>query len=132
MLQASLQEVVQLDLNQAQQQLQQVMEPLMVWCQKNGFLVPSTPHVSHLIGIRPPPQQNMTPEQLAQVAKDLYHNHRIILAPRCGGWRLSPYLDTNPQDVEALVNALQEIFFSKESLKARDEGLVEPLLSFPK
>ncbi|KAL7560415.1 hypothetical protein ACA910_016166 [Epithemia clementina (nom. ined.)] len=137
MLQASLQEVAQLNVESVQQSLKQIMQPLLKWCHDHNFVIPSQPHAYHIIGIQPPPysillqqpnvlllshqqkqqeqrnhyQERLSPKQLVQIARHLEQAHGIILQARCGGLRVAPYLDTTPQDVQALIDALQDIYF---------------------
>ena len=136
MLRAALNEVVQLNVHNAQERLKRIMQPLLQWCHDHHFVVPSQPHVYHLIGIQPPPMKirsttttttddtsqlpvlqphvhanRLSPKQLVQVVRHLQEEHGIVLQARCGGLRISPYLDTSPQDVQTVIDALEDVFF---------------------
>ena len=56
----------------------------------------------------------LSPKQLVQVAQHLERKYGIVLQARCGGFRIAPYLDTTPEQVQALIQALEEIFFGSD------------------
>lgn len=110
MLQTSLEHVILLDPVQTQQQLQNLMEPLLSWVMQEAggrfSISGQRPRAAHLIGIIP---RDKTPEELIEMSELLEHDHGIIVAVRCGGLRVSPYLTNTPEDVTRLIEALQQL-----------------------
>jgi selenocysteine lyase/cysteine desulfurase len=124
MLCASLQLVVQLDLYQVQAQLGALMQPLLDWATAHhhgGFAIPARhahhssglDYAYHLVGIRPTTRE-MSADELLSITQQLQENKGIYIAARCGGLRISPYLDNSQQDIDRLVLALQEIIVNDE------------------
>jgi hypothetical protein len=117
MLKTSLEQVVQtmtmpdgtINFQAAQDQLKQLMEPLLEWAATNGFAQLRGPHVSHIIGLRPTITNHVTPHQLLNIATSLKQEDGIYVAVRCGGFRISPYLDTTPADIELLMDAFTRV-----------------------
>jgi len=137
MLASSLEQVVQkcesCPLPLQQEELRLLMMPLMEWCRHHGWVVrdfdedvvvdrsndnnnnqrqqtPPRRRAYHLVGIDPPAEWNLTPQQLVQICQDLYQQHNIIVAARCGGLRISPNVEsTPPQHIEALMRALEQV-----------------------
>eukprot|EP00934_Nitzschia_sp_Nitz4_P004255 Nitzschia sp. Nitz4//scaffold166_size90379//15751//16965//NITZ4_005048-RA/size90379-snap-gene-0.54-mRNA-1//-1//CDS//3329538169//4245//frame0 len=103
MLHASLEEVIKLDLEDVQVTLRALMDPLLEWATKKGFDIPSEPRGYHIVGIRP---KERTPQELSEVVNRL-QQQGIYLGVRCGGFRISPYIDTTPEDVQKLIEALE-------------------------
>jgi selenocysteine lyase/cysteine desulfurase len=110
MLEASLEQVVLLDPVQTQQRLQNLMRPLLTSIiQEMGgrFSISGPkPRAFHVIGIVP---RNKTPEELIELSQLLEQDCGIIVAVRCGGLRVSPYLTNTPDDVTALIEALRQL-----------------------
>jgi selenocysteine lyase/cysteine desulfurase len=114
MLRASLELVVQLELYQVQAQLGELMQPLLHWAVHHGFTIPcrhenhssSLDYANHLVGIRP--LRSMSVDELLSITQELQQNKGIYIAARCGGFRISPYLDNSKRDIERLVLALEE------------------------
>ena len=117
-LRAGLEDVVQLDRVAFQDQLKQLMQPLLEWAADEGLLVhqksiftesggstTTQRSVYHLIGLRP---KNKSTAEMMEIARQLAAQN-IFVAVRCGNFRISPYLDNTRQDVERLVNALGEL-----------------------
>lgn len=107
MLCAALEEVVALDMKQVQNRLCELMSPVLDWATTHGYELPPGPHAYHIIGIRPHPPRNT--EELLAMARLLASQYKIIIAVRCGKFRISPYLDTTPTEVERLITALSEL-----------------------
>lgn len=103
MLRASLEQVCLIDREAAQAELKKLMDPLILWAQENGYVVPSEPRAYHLVGIEPP---NRTIEEILNTASKL-QEQGIIVAVRCGGFRISPYLNTTPSEIQTLLKGLE-------------------------
>jgi selenocysteine lyase/cysteine desulfurase len=103
MLRASLEQVSLVDRDEAQETLKVLMDPLVSWARDNGYKVPCEPRAYHIVGIEPP---DRTTEEILAMAKKLKENG-IIVAVRCGGFRISPCLDTTPSDIQKLIQALE-------------------------
>jgi selenocysteine lyase/cysteine desulfurase len=116
MLKASMEAVAQLDLKQAQQSLKTLMEPLLNWVkqQQQGaddkadgkYAVGPGPRAHHIIGLV---ALNKTPTEMIQMARKLQEEYGVVVAVRCGGFRISPYLNNTPDDVSKLIEALEEV-----------------------
>ena len=104
MLETALREVaMQVDPVKVQKQLKTLVTPLLEWAQDNDFHFPIGPRAYHLVGIRP---VHLTTAQMMDVALRLYKEQGIEIAVRCGAFRISPYVDTRPEDIDALIQAL--------------------------
>ena len=112
MLEQSLKEVLELgDLTTIQQQLKQVMQPLLDYVE-NGegaahyYISTKEPRSYHIIGVM---SKTKTPTELLEI-QDQLASRRIYVAVRCGGFRISPHITTTtPDNVQALVKGLQEL-----------------------
>jgi selenocysteine lyase/cysteine desulfurase len=118
MLRASLELVVQLDLYQVQEQL---------GAHSGRFTIPARhanhssglDYANHLVGLRP--TREMSANELLSMTKQLQHDKGIYIAARCGGLRISPYLDNSLQDIQRLVLALEEAAAAAAVLVKDDE-----------
>eukprot|EP00529_Nitzschia_sp_RCC80_P023573 CAMPEP_0113492522 /NCGR_PEP_ID=MMETSP0014_2-20120614/28123_1 /TAXON_ID=2857 /ORGANISM="Nitzschia sp." /LENGTH=458 /DNA_ID=CAMNT_0000386363 /DNA_START=92 /DNA_END=1468 /DNA_ORIENTATION=- /assembly_acc=CAM_ASM_000159 len=112
MLQASMEAVSKLDLKESQQSLKALMEPLLNWAkasklQEQGrYAVSPGPRAHHIIGLMP---LDKTPTEMIQMSRRLQEEHGVVVAVRCGGFRVSPYLDNTPDDVQKLIESLEEV-----------------------
>jgi selenocysteine lyase/cysteine desulfurase len=104
-LRASLEEIVTLDIEEAQQQLKILMSPFLQWASGRGYALPSS-HAHHLVGIRPTNQ--ISTEKMIAIAARLECAHNVYIAVRCGAFRISPYLDCTFADMDRLVHALEQ------------------------
>lgn len=104
MLRASLEEVYLIDRVKAQESLKALMHPLILWAKDHGYSVPCEPRAYHLVGIEPP---DRTTDEIIAMATKL-NERGIIVAVRCGGLRVSPYLTTTPSDIQKLIQALEK------------------------
>lgn len=104
MLRASLEKVVQLDVCKVQDDLKHLTAPIIQWAAQHSFCLTPGPHAGHLIGIRPSPDQ-LTPSQMIEIT-NLVRNEGIYIVVRCGAFRVSPYIDIEPSDIECLLDAL--------------------------
>ena len=102
MLRASLEHLVQLDFAQVQEQLRQLMMPLVDWALANEFAVTQRDRAYHIVGIRP---LKLSTKEMIKVASDL-QKEGIFVAVRCGAFRISPYIDTSEDDIQKLIDAL--------------------------
>lgn len=102
MLAEALRTVVRVDVQDAQARLAELWPPLIEWCQRKGFRV-SRERCQHLVGMVP---NGWTVERMVQVAEDLVCNEGILLAVKCGNFRISPYLDNSVSDILRLIEAL--------------------------
>ncbi|KAG7364419.1 aminotransferase [Nitzschia inconspicua] len=101
MLQKSLEQVLErVNLHTCQSQLRTIVNPLLTWITANPdkFEMPKSPHVYHLIGIRPTDGW-LSVTQMLKIAKTLQTDHQIFLAVRCGAFRISPYMNTTEHDM---------------------------------
>lgn len=105
MLRASLEQVRSVDIAAAQLYLKTLMAPLVMWAQTNGYRVAEEPRAYHLVGIEPPDQTTKGILEMANKLKD----QGIIVAVRCGGLRVSPYLNTTPSEIQQLIKALDTL-----------------------
>lgn len=105
MLRASLEQVVQLDVLRAQQELKVLTQPILDWASQNDFVLTPGPHAAHLIGIRPGLKSTLTPQRMIDIANEL-QQEGIFIAVRCGAFRISPYVDTTESDIQRLLEAL--------------------------
>lgn len=106
MLRRAMEDVVSIDTVEAQSQLKELMQPLLDWAVGNGYSVKTGSRAYHIIGLLP---KEKTPEEMIEMAKKLASERGIILAVRCGGFRVSPYLDNTPNDVKKLIEALEDL-----------------------
>lgn len=105
MLRVAMEKVTKLDLGKEHQRLKELMEPLLMWAQQNGYYLPSTPHAYHLVGIRHP---NATEDKVTAILQEL-KKRGIVIAVRVGGFRISPYTNTTPEDIQHLIEALSSL-----------------------
>jgi selenocysteine lyase/cysteine desulfurase len=107
MLRVAMEKVVRLDLSQVQKYLQELTQPIVDWATRNSFELSPGPQAWHLIGIRPSDSKNMTPDQMIQVVSSL-QGEGILIAVRCGAFRISPYIGTQPEDIQVLLDGLSK------------------------
>lgn len=110
MLKASMEQVVMLNPKTTQQTLKALMEPLIAWVKGDGseyYTVSPGPRSSHIIGLVP--TKTLSTAQMTTMAETLRANHGVVVAVRSGRFRISPYLDTTPDDIQTLIQGLQEI-----------------------
>jgi selenocysteine lyase/cysteine desulfurase len=105
MLRASLEQVVLIDREKAQESFKALMDPLVSWAHSHGYTVPREPRAYHLVGIEPP---RRTTDELLDMVNQLKMNG-IIVAARCGALRISPYLKTTASDIQNLILALEKL-----------------------
>jgi len=106
MLRAALEEVVYLDLSRVQAYLKALMTPLLDWARSHDFDLTPGSHAYHLVGIRP---KHLTPHQMVEIASRLEAEEQIYIAVRCGAFRISPYIDTEREDIDRLIHALSNM-----------------------
>ena len=106
LLRKAMEEITSIDAVKAQSQLKVMMQPLLDWAAGNGYSVKTGPRAYHLIGLVP---NEKTPEEMIEIAKRLAAEKGVILAVRCGGFRVSPYLTNTPNDVEKLIEGLKDL-----------------------
>ena len=106
MLRKALEEIASIDTAEAQLYLKELMQPLLDWAVGNGYSVTASSRAYHLIGLIP---NEKTPEEMIEIAKRLATKKRVILAVRCGGFRVSPYLTNTKTDVRNLIEGLEEL-----------------------
>ena len=106
MLQKAMEEIECIDVAAAQVQLRILMQPLLDWASEHGYSINTGPRAYHIIGLVP---NEKTPEEMIEIAKILQTKKRIILAVRCGRFRISPYLTNTPTDVEQLIDGLEAL-----------------------
>jgi hypothetical protein len=114
--------VVPLDPHVLQRQLKILMQPFLDWIEKsNAFDLASsatanTDHAYHIISVRP---RIMSFSEMMDTCQRLQDEKNIYLAVRAGLFRISPYLDNSPNDVQILIQAFQEMeetFFSNKQI----------------
>lgn len=106
MLRKAMEEVSLLNSAELQLTLKVLMNPLLVWAAENGYSVKTGPRAYHIIGIIP---NEKTPEEMIEIAMRLAEEKGVILAVRCGGFRVSSYLTNTPKDVRKLIEGLEEL-----------------------
>lgn len=106
MLQASLEQVVQLHIPAVQQQLTQLIQPLVDWVKVHPELarLPHGPFAPHLFGIHP---TRTSRDDMIKICKAMQQEDEIVVAVRSGAFRISPYLDTTPEHIQRLIKALE-------------------------
>jgi selenocysteine lyase/cysteine desulfurase len=105
MLRGSMEQVIQLDVLETQAKLGDLVTPLIQWAHSNGFTLPNA-HAFHILGLR---SSNLSPTEMIAINDEL-ERQGIDIAVRCGAFRVSPYLDTTPADIQILINALTVLF----------------------
>ena len=105
MLRTAMEEVCKIDTGKAQIRLKTLMQPLFDWAVRNGHSIKLDPRAYHLIGIV---LKDKTPEEMIEISKRLAEEKKIILAVRCGGFRVSSYLTNTEDDVRKLIEGLQD------------------------
>lgn len=105
MLRTAMEEVSQINTAEAQQLLKVLMHPLLDWATENGYSVETDNRAYHIIGLIP---HDKTPEEMIEIAEKLAKEKGVILAVRCGGFRISSYLSNTAKDVEKLIEGLTE------------------------
>lgn len=105
MIRASLEQVLLLDRREAQDYFRNLMNPLLAWARSHGYIVTSGPHVYHLVSIEPPGLNTDAVLAMANTLKD----RGFHVAVRCGGLRISPYLNTTTQDIHQLIKVLESV-----------------------
>jgi selenocysteine lyase/cysteine desulfurase len=103
MLRASMEQVALMDIDEAQNKLKALTEPLLSWASHHGYSISPGQHAAHLIGIRP---FQRTPEELLEMCRFLQEKG-IILAVRCGVFRISLYLTNTERDIQKLIEGLE-------------------------
>jgi selenocysteine lyase/cysteine desulfurase len=118
MIRAGLEQVTQQSLPDIQQKLVQVTNAVVSKAQPLGFVSVPGPRGPHIVGLQPGPSliQTLTPQVMLAMAERLAKNKGIYVAVRCGGFRISPYLDTTLHDVDRLIDAL-----AQECLRVQEE-----------
>jgi selenocysteine lyase/cysteine desulfurase len=99
MLRASLTSIQNLDVHQAQIDLQNLIQPLIDWAMNLGWTLTPGPHASHILGLRP---ITLTSTQMLDICSGLQYDG-IYIAVKCGAFRVSPYIDTTIDDIERLI-----------------------------
>ena len=99
MLRASLTSIQNLDVHQAQIDLQNLIQPLIDWAMNLGWTLTPGPHASHILGLRP---LTLTSTQMLDICSGLQYDG-IYIAVKCGAFRVSPYIDTTIDDIERLI-----------------------------
>ena len=101
--------MVTLDTVKAQSQLKTLMQPLRDWAASSSVVhpLPSEAHASHIFGLSP--LQSMTTHDMLDAAKRLMDEFHIVVAVRCGVFRISPYVDNTLDEVQELVAALEKV-----------------------
>lgn len=118
MLRAALQEVTQLSVERVQEQLQELLQPLLEWARERGIALLTDcelPHnreadirFYHIVNLV---LGDKTPEEMVQLCQDLMTHYNVFTAVRCGGLRISPYLDNTKEDIQQLIYGLNELIF---------------------
>jgi selenocysteine lyase/cysteine desulfurase len=103
-LRAALEEVAAVDMREAQGRLEALLAPFLEWAGKHGYRFPAS-HAPHLVGIRP--AAPVSTERMLSVASRLEAAHGVVVAVRCGAFRISPYLDNTESDIARLIDALE-------------------------
>jgi selenocysteine lyase/cysteine desulfurase len=121
MVRTALEEVTQLSLVKVQIQLKNVLQPFLVWAREHGIALSTDSsddddddddedqrfyHVIYLSF-----DEDKTLEKIQKLEHDLRTQWNVYTAVRCGGLRISPYLDTTPEDVQLLIRGLNELLF---------------------
>ena len=106
MLRIAMEEVSLINTAEAQLLLKGLMHPLLVWATENGYSVRADDRAYHIIGLIP---HNKTPAEMIEMAKKLAEEKGVILAVRCGGFRISSYLSNTAKDVEKLIEGLADL-----------------------
>jgi len=106
MLRKAMEEVARIDPAEAQLHLKVLMQPLLDWAAGNDYSVKTGPRAYHLIGLVP---NEKTPEEMIEIAKRLATEKGVILAVRCGGFRVSPYLTNTTDNVRKLIDGLEDL-----------------------
>ena len=107
MLRAAMEVVTKINVVQAQLQLKQLVSPLLEYAIQNGHSVKTGirhPRAYHIIGLIP---NERTPEETIEMAKRL-KERGIVLAIRCGGFRVFPQITYTENDVKHLIEGLKE------------------------
>ena len=117
MLRLGMEQVVErVEITKAQGQLKTLVTPLMDWACANGYKMTSGPHCYHIIGIRP---TFLTTDQMLEWNTRLQKDHKIVIAVRAGAFRIAPYLDTTPEELQKLMDVLKEMV-SRKSTKLQN------------
>lgn len=108
MLRAALEEVTEIDSVAAQEKLRHLLQPLLSWVSQRVDYFDKIPidgnqQAYHIISLRP---KNASTEDMISWTKAL-KSKGVHVAVRCGGIRVSPYLDNTPEDVSFLIKALE-------------------------
>lgn len=108
MLRLGMEQVVErVNLTTAQDQLKQLLSPLLDWALSSGlFTLPPGPHVYHLVGLRP---TFLTASHMLELNAKLEKEHKVYVAVRCGAFRISPYLDTTPYEIQRFTEIFKEL-----------------------
>jgi selenocysteine lyase/cysteine desulfurase len=106
LLRKAMEEIASINAVEAQSQLKVLMQPLLDWAAGNGYSIKTAPRAYHLIGLVP---NEKTPEEMIEIANRLAAEKGVILAIRCGGFRVSPYLTNTPNDVRKLIEGLEDL-----------------------
>ena len=102
-LRASMMEVSKLNVRDVQLQLKTLTSPLVDWATRHGYGLTNGRRMHHLIGIRP---WHLSPGEMVTIVNQL-EQEGIYIAVRCGAFRISPYLDNTPRDIDRLIEALE-------------------------
>lgn len=105
MLRAGLSIATKVNLYNVQDELEELCRPILDWANKNGFSYPPGHRAHHLIGIRPATKV-LSPKEMIQICEKLAKHDGVFIAVRCGAFRISPYVDTKPRDIQNLLTCL--------------------------
>jgi len=100
------QAIERVDLTTVQDHLKKLMTPLLEWALANGFTMTPGKHCYHLIGIRP---TFLTVEEMLAFNAKLEKEHKVYIAVRCGAFRIAPYLDTTPDEIQRFIAILKQM-----------------------
>jgi selenocysteine lyase/cysteine desulfurase len=115
-LRAAMEEVVRINMVQAQLQLKALMTPLLdyVASDQDVFNLTPGPHAYHIVGLRLV-SDNADPSLDLLKLQAYLQQHNVYVAVRCGALRISPYLDTTDHDIQVLIQLLQDYLSTHHS-----------------
>jgi selenocysteine lyase/cysteine desulfurase len=106
MLQASLEQVAQLNIASVQDQLTKLIQPILGWVKSHPEIarLPHGPFAPHLFGIHP--NNNVSREEMIKICTAMQKEDQIIIAVRSGAFRISSYVDNTADHIQRLIEAL--------------------------
>ena len=109
------------DIAQIETKIASINDQVLEGALQMGFITTRGPRAGHILGLRPGSDElkaKLTPETMLEICERLQAKG-IFISPRCGAFRISPYINTTEDEVKQLLAGLAEECCNDEFIKAR-------------